>query len=380
MDASKLFKALAVGMLLVISIGCSSKGITKPRSEIVAQAQSDGLEVRSIEEDRQAFFEVEELNQQKLLRLIADRSSGSIRDANYRIGPSDELEIAVFDVPELNVTARVRHSGFISLPLIGAVQAAGLTEHELVDELTHRLAVYVRRPQVSVFISQFGSQKVAVMGAVRKPGTYSLQKGSNSILELLSEAGGISDKAGNVLTFIPAEFSGVSATSDSEQRARLTVAASDASVASKGGVEIYLDRVLGTSGGIPIEIPVRGGDMIIVPEAGKVMIEGEVQKPGSYDLNQQMTLLGALAASGGITYGAKVDEIEIVREISYDHQAHLVVNLEEIGNGTERDVKLRNGDIVRVPSDSGRRLTQDTFEGVTKLINFGIGGSVNMGR
>ena len=119
--------------------------------------------------------------------------------------------------------------------------------------------------------------------------------------------------------------------------------------------------------------------MVLVPEAGKIMVEGEVQKGGSYDLNPQTTLLSALAAAGGITYGAKVDEVEVVRDLSLTRKAHLVLDLGKIASGEEKDVRLRNGDIVRVPSDSGRRLTQDTFEGFAKLINFGVGGTFSVG-
>lgn len=127
-----------------------------------------------------------------------------------------------------------------------------------------------------------------------------------------------------------------------------------------------------------MEIPVRGGDMIVVPEAGKVMVEGEVSKGGSFDLAQQMTLLGALAAAGGITYAAKVDEIEVVRAAGLQEKVHLVVDLAKVARGEERDPRLRNGDIVRVPSHSGRRLTQDTYEAITRIINFGVGSTYNI--
>ena len=133
--------------------------------------------------------------------------------------------------------------------------------------------------------------------------------------------------------------------------------------------------MLGTAGGVPLEIPVRAGDMIIIPEAGKITVEGEVEKPGAFELGQQMTLLSALAASGGITYSAKVDEVEVVRDIG-EKKVHFVLDLEGLARGETRDVRLRNGDIVRVPSDSGRRMRQDTFESISKIFNFGVGSSV----
>jgi polysaccharide export outer membrane protein len=370
--------ALSVGITLatVLLGGCVAKGITKPRSEIIEQAISNGQEIASIEEDRERFFGAMYEQQDKLLTLLQQRSSGGSRDANYRIGPQDELEINVFDVPELNLTARVGQSGFISLPLVGGVQALNLTEAELQKELTKRLSSYVRQPQVSVVVSHFGSQKVAVLGAVDKPGTYPLKKGTNSIIELISEAGGVSTKAGNYINFVPVELSGVSSSNDAEARARFALQSQAGGTTAMQPIEVALENVLGTSGGIPIEIPIRGGDMIIVPEGGKVMVEGEVTSPGAFELGQRMTLLGALAAASGVTYSAKLDEIEVVREASLQDKYHLVVSMEDLSSGKYPDIRLKNGDIVRVPSASGRRMSQDTFEGIAKMINFGIGGNV----
>ncbi|MBN8550539.1 MAG: polysaccharide biosynthesis/export family protein [Deltaproteobacteria bacterium] len=372
----KTAKILFLILAALCVSGCSTRGTTKPRSQVISDAQSKGVPVLSVEEDRALFFEADTTNQNRLVNLIKRRSESTGHDDTYRIGPRDELEINVFDVPELNVTARVRESGFVSLPLLGAVKAAGLTESEFHDEVRKRLSGYVKQPELTVFISMYGSQKVAVMGAVARPGTYPLKKGSNSILELISEAGGVNEKAGNYISFIPAELSGISAGNDVESRAKLALATQPAAQLKESGIQVYLDQVMGTNGGIPLEIPVRGGDMVIVPEGGKVMVEGEVQKVGQYDLGQQMTMLGAIAAAGGITYGAKVDEVEIEREVGIDQKAHLVLDLGKIASGEERDVRLRNGDIVRVPSDSGRRLTQDTFESITRIFNVGAGVSL----
>ena len=141
-------------------------------------------------------------------------------------------------------------------------------------------------------------------------------------------------------------------------------------------LEISVEDVFGTSGGIPLEIPVRGGDMIIVPEAGKILVEGEVTARGSFPIGKRSTLLGALASAGGITYGAKVDEIELIRPTRTGEKLRLVVNLEDMLNGSQEDVSLRNGDIVRVPSNRGRRLTEDTFESISRVLNIGVGGQI----
>jgi polysaccharide export outer membrane protein len=367
-------------LALLCFCGCATKAITKPYSETIAEAESAGVKILSVTEQRELFFSGEKDNKTRLEAIISARNDGNTKDPNYRIGPRDELEINVFDVAELNLqNLRVQESGFISLPLIGGVKVTGKTESELREELAKRLASYVKSPQVSVFISHYGSKKIGVMGAVDKPGMYPLKKGDNSILEMLSEAGGVNARAGNLVFFVPAELAADNQKSSETPRAMLSSAIlSSRSAKGQMGIEIYLDSILGTTGQLPVDVPVRGGDMIVVPEAGRVVVDGEVDKPGSFELGSRMSLLGSLAASGGITYSAKVDEIEIIRDVGASERAHLIVDLEKIARGDDTDIRLRNGDIVRVPSDRGRRVAKDTFDGITRIINFGVGGTVNL--
>lgn len=371
---------MLAGLVIATGItGCASRPIYKARSDMIRDAQAGGADVRSPVEDRALFFEHEKDQQTKLLDLVKQRAASVPADPSYRLGSQDEIEINVFDVPELGVTVPVRESGFVTLPLVGPLQAGGLTVQQFSDDLRKRMAGYVKNPQVSVFISHYGSQRVAVLGAVNKPDVYPLKRGSNSVVELISEAGGLSMKAGNVLNFIPKELSGLNDPSDLETRNRLAFAATGRSPAAGQGIEIYLDQVMGTGGGIPVEVPVRGGDMIVIPEAGKVLVEGEVEKIGSYELGQQMSLLGALAAAGGITYSANPSEVEVIRELGMNNRVSLVMDLTKVMTGEEKDVRLRNGDLVRVPSNTGKRMTSDTMEGIRKLLNFGIGGSFRVG-
>ena len=364
---------------LGFSSGCATKASLQPRSEIIDQAESKGLPVRSIDEERERFVEYEKRQQEKVLGLIRQRAEPGTRDPSYRVGPGDEIEINVFDVPELNLTAPVRQSGFVQLPLVGALQAVGRTEVELTNELTKRLSAFVRSPQVSLFIANYGSQKVAVVGAVSKPGSYALKKNSNSILELLAEAGGVTDRAGGQMIIVPGELSGLRDANDAEARARYALSGDSQSLTGgTSGVEVALDKVLGTGGGIPVEIPVRGGDMIVIPEAGKVMIEGEVEKPGQVESTRQLTLIGALAGAGGITYSANVNEVELIRDIGESEPLRLILDLEKVASGEESDVRLRSGDVIRVPTHSGRRLGEDTYKTITGILNFGVGGTVNL--
>ena len=114
--------------------------------------------------------------------------------SDYRIGIEDVLDIAVWNVAELQKTVPVRPDGKISLPLVNDVVAAGLTPMELRDQLTKKIAAYVQNPDVSVVVREIRSLKVSVIGQVRTPGRYDL-RGPSTVLDALALAGGFTDFA-----------------------------------------------------------------------------------------------------------------------------------------------------------------------------------------
>ncbi len=109
---------------------------------------------------------------------------------DYRIGSGDLLKVEVFGVPDLNRSVRVNASGQISLPLIGLIQAGGLTAEQLAADIAARLAQnYLQNPQVTIFIEEFTSQRVTVTGAVKTPNVFPL-KGRTTLLQAVAQAGG----------------------------------------------------------------------------------------------------------------------------------------------------------------------------------------------
>ena len=115
-------------------------------------------------------------------------------EPDYRIGIDDVLDIAVWNVAELQKTVPVRPDGKISLPLVNDVVAAGLTPMELRDQLTKKMAAYVQNPAVSVVVREIRSLKVSVIGQVRTPGRYDI-KGPSTVLDALALAGGFTEFA-----------------------------------------------------------------------------------------------------------------------------------------------------------------------------------------
>ncbi|MCB0358309.1 MAG: polysaccharide export protein, partial [Bdellovibrionales bacterium] len=227
--------------------------------------------------NEEAFYGFETEQKARLETLVASRNAESAASTSedYRVGAEDLLEINVFDVEELNTTARVRPSGFISLPMLGAVKVGGMTEEEIQKELSKRLEEYLQVPQVHVFISEYAAHKVSVIGEVQKPGAYSLKRGDYTLIELLSEAGGRTDKASGIITLIPAPTQTVA------QLPNVAQVQQALNNRSNNGIEIYFDDLVGSASRAPTMVPLRPGDTIVVPEAGTFEVAGDVHGPGS---------------------------------------------------------------------------------------------------
>lgn len=111
--------------------------------------------------------------------------------SDYRLGAQDLIEVSVFGVEDLSKTVRVNSNGQISLPLVGAVMAGGRSIPELEADLAKRYAAgYLQRPQVTVFVKEFSSQRITLEGAIKTPGIYPLT-GKTSLLQAVAVAGGL---------------------------------------------------------------------------------------------------------------------------------------------------------------------------------------------
>lgn len=126
-------------------------------------------------------------------------ASGAYQGASdYRIGAQDLLAISVFGVEELTKEVRVNSNGQISLPLIGGMMAGGRTIPELEQELARKYSEgYLQKPQVSVFVKEFTSQRVTLEGAIAKPGIYPIT-GKTTLLQAIALAGGVDDKTADL--------------------------------------------------------------------------------------------------------------------------------------------------------------------------------------
>jgi len=293
---------------------------------------------------------------------------------DYRIGPQDLLEISVFEAPELNRAVRVSASGEISLPLLGAVQAAGLTPKALefvLQELLRRS--YMKDPHVTVFMKEMQSHPVSVFGAVKKPGVFQID-GPKSLVEILSMAEGLAEDAGDtVIVMRGAGLPGAaqSALDDPPAESKPQSPAAGASLATEektdgNTVETNLKNLL-ESGNPRYNVIVYPGDVVKVARAGVVYVEGEVKRPGGFMLktNENISVLQAVALAEGLTRTAARSRARIMRtDEATGTRTEIPINLDKILAGGLTDPILRPKDIVFVPNSTGK----SAFYGSTQAV------------
>lgn len=265
-----------------------------------------------------------------------------------RIGPDDLLNITVFEAPEMNSTVRVSASGEISLPLLGAVHAAGLAPRDLESVLQGLLRrTYMKDPHVGVFIQELQSHPISVVGAVKMSGVFQI-RGTKTVIEVLSMAQGLADDAGDtVLIQHGAGFAEKASSNGSQPTLR-----------EKNGEieEINLKKLL-ESADSALNAPVRPGDIVKVPRAGIVYVVGEVQKPGGFVLqnNENISVLQALALAEGPTHTSAISRARIIRtDPATGKRTEIPMNLGKIFSGKAPDAFLQPKDIVFVPNSAAK--------------------------
>ncbi len=270
-------------------------------------------------------------------------------DTKYRIGPGDMLDIRVFNRPQFSRdSVRVDSGGMIRMPLIeGEIRAACLTESELAAEVMRRYQEYLREPQVDVFIKEYNSQPVAVIGAVRLPSRFQLTRRVR-LLELLTFAGGLADNAGRSVQVV---HTGVGGSCD----------APDENISTSVLDNYWVSETLK---GIDVANPfVQPGDVVSIAEAEQVFVVGNVFKPSAIALKEPITVTRAIAMAGGVMPDTKKDRVRIVRQTpDMPKKKEIYVDLRAIDKHQAEDVVLLAGDIVDVPESSGKKLLK-TFLG-----------------
>jgi polysaccharide export outer membrane protein len=356
-------------LLALLVFGCGCMRYTPSRLELEEQAKDEGSKAPRIGGEEQ-FYLYESLLKSRLNNLIAARShllTRSPAENAYTLGRGDVITVSLLGFEKFNSDAMVSTRGDLTLPLVGAYHAEGKDLATAQEELTERYARYIRAPAVSLTLKNYQANQVSVIGEVARPGVYPLRRQGQLLTELLAEAGGKTQNAAHRLILLPAQ--GAAAPHASTTATVMLVGASATPDEAAMGIEIELEDLLGHSSQRPLLIPLMAGDLIIVPEAGNYEVDGEVAKPGSYKLAGRTSALSAIAAAGGFSYAADVHHVEVIRETGAGSKALVTLDLEEVGLRGGHDVRLSNGDIVRIPSEPTRFFKRQIVAALNSLFN-----------
>lgn len=231
-----------------------------------------------------------------ILLIFAFSATLAISQPEYVIGEGDVLKITVYENPDLTTEARVSGEGKITFPLIGEVVVNGSTSSEIEKKIAQLLSDgFIVKPQVSVFIMEFKSKKISVLGEVAKPGLVIL-RGKSTLLDVISDAGGITLNAGDSLTIQRKINSSTGQNQDKD-------------------IIVLVDlKKLFEEGDANANVPVYDGDSIYVPKASFVYVNGEVKNPGAYKITLGLTVLKSITLAGGFTPKASERRTKIIRK------------------------------------------------------------------
>lgn len=253
---------------------------------------------------------------------------------SLQLSPGDLVEMTVYNVPELTTKTRISSKGEMYCPLIGYMHVAGMTAEEAQAEIEARLADFVKNPHVSLFVSEYASEGASVLGEVAKPGIYPVL-GQQHLFDLLSAAGGLTEKAGRSLTV----------THRSAPNAPIT---------------IELPRNLDDNS--EINVAVYPGDTVIVRKADIVYVVGDVLHPSGVMMDAGgLTVLQAVALSGGTGRTAKLSGAKLLRT-GPTGMTDIPVDLKKMLQAKTPDMPLHPNDILIVPSSTGKIMAGRTLE------------------
>lgn len=237
------------------------------------------------------------------------------QSGDYVLGPGDVIRITVYQNPDLTTEARVSEGGLISFPLLGSVavggRSAGSVERQIERQL--REGGFVLQPQVSVLATQMRGNQVSVIGLVGRPGRYPLETSNIRLSDVLATAGGIAPTGADTVVLIGVR-------DGKTLRSEIDIPA----LFLKGGEG---------------DVTVSGGDILYVHRAPTFYIYGEVQRPGAFRLERNMSVMQALATGGGINQRGTLRGLQVHRRNPEGHVEIVEPALEDL---------LRPDDVIYV--------------------------------
>jgi polysaccharide export outer membrane protein len=280
--------------------------------------------------------------------MASVKSSPTLKD--YVIGEGDLLQVSVFEDQDLKTETRVGARGFVSLPLIGSVQVDGLTTREAEQRIEDLYrAKYIQQPHVSIFVKEQVSGKITLMGAFKKTGTFPYLARQN-LFDAMALGEGLLDTAGKMV------------------QVRRGLRDSDRPTTFL----IDLDQLV-RGGGDELNIEIKSGDVIYVPDAGMVYVDGAVRKPGNYPIKRKMNVPEAIVAAGGFAPYAEESAVKLVRLQGDGKEPEIVqLSFKDLQQNAGHNVDVKDRDIIFVETNKVEAV-------VYGLTITGLGGVVGAG-
>ncbi|HSR06698.1 MAG TPA: polysaccharide biosynthesis/export family protein, partial [Bryobacteraceae bacterium] len=261
----------------------------------------------------------------------------------YILGPEDQILVRVFHADEFSdKPVQIGSDGFITLPFLGDVKAAGLTVRQLERNLSNDLSKYLRNPQITITISDYRSQPVSMLGAFNTPGVQQV-KGAKTLLQMIALAGGLRADAGNQATIVRQKQWGM-------------IPIPTAHYDDSGGASvavINLKELLSAKDSAK-DITIRPNDTVSVPRSSLIYVTGEVVRAGGFPLQEadSLSVMQALALAGGMTRTAAPKRARILRsEPGRPDRKEIVIDVRKVAEGTAPDVALVAEDILFIPNN-----------------------------
>ncbi len=275
--------------------------------------------------------------------LASSPDPGPVQAAPLLLGSGDLLEVQVFSTPDLSGKARVDQYGLLNLPVIGAVHVTGLTAAQVAVAIEQRLktGLIMLDPHVTVFVDEYASQSVNVLGEVKKVGPVPLY-GAQSLYDVLSEAGGLGAGAGGTIS--------ISHRNDPSPPVNIQV-----------NTPNYSSLAHTTQ--------INPGDTIVVSQADLIYVVGDLQRQGSIPIvnGVPLTILNVLSLSSGMTPTAAGSKASIVRETPTGVTT-IHLNLHRILKQEDPNIVMQAKDILVVPRSIGKEFLTLALPQVTSAV------------
>jgi polysaccharide biosynthesis/export protein len=288
--------------------------------------------------------------QDQLLTQIGRATLTGYHD--YKVGPEDLLEISFYGQEDVSGDVRVNGQGKISMALVGEVQVAGLSPREIENRLfqLYKEGQFFTNPQIKVLVKEYRHQRVVVSGAIAKPGAYEMI-GPRTLLEIIGQAGGLSERASDVIHVIRSQ-------SAPERAKALKVAAVEPFSPGAETIVIDLRRLL-MDGAMELNLPIKNGDVIHAPFAQNAYVLGAVRKPGNVPVKERLTVAQAIALAGGLDPMLASNNVTVVRFDDNGQRIDLKYNLKQMIQGSDSEALVKQNDIIFVAESGIRRALYD---------------------